>query len=246
MTDLHNGRNAAYAVGYLLLALLGAGLLATTSDRDVGLLGGLLLLVVAAGGLVLVGHDAWFVRHRPGVSVATAPSGVRATAFVRSGVPTVMSAVMPALLAAWAVVGCVVADAPAARVILALVALGFASPLVAVARGRVVPGGLYLTPAGVEQRKEAVSWSISWDELAGAVPSEPLALTLAGPPPQPVVRTRWLWQREPTAPAGVVAVDSRYLAEDPVVVVGVVARCIVDPALRQRMGSDEVVAEIRR
>ena len=43
-----------------------------------------------------------------------------------------------------------------------------------------------------------------------------------------------------------VAVDSRYLAEDPVVVVGVVARCIVDPALRQRMGSDEVVAEIRR
>jgi hypothetical protein len=157
-----------------------------------------------------------------------------------------MSVVLPVLLALWALGGSlVVADDVAARVVLLLVAVASATPLVGVVLGRVAPGGLYLTPAGLEQRREAVSWSVPWDHVAGVVPGEPLALTLAGPPPVPVVRTRWLWQREPTGPGGGIAVDSRYLAEDPTVVAELVARCIVDPALRARMGTPEVVAEIR-
>jgi hypothetical protein len=154
--------------------------------------------------------------------------------------------VVPVLLSLWALVCSVVADQVATRVILLLVAVGAATPLVAVLRGRVAAGGLYLTPAGIEQRKEAVSWSVPWEHVSGVVPGEPLALTLSGPPPQPVARTRWLWRREPTAPVGVLAVDGRYLAERPVVVAAVVGRCVADPAFRARMGTADVVAEIRR
>ena len=244
MRYARNGRNAAYGLGYLLLAALGAGLVGYTGDRLLGLLFGLLLLIVAAAGLVLVGFDTWYVRHRPGVTVATAPSGVPATAFPRSPVPTAMSVVVPVLLALWALAGSLLADDVAARVVLLLLAAGLATPLVAVVRGRVVPGGLYLTPTGVEQRKEAVSWSIPWDDLDGVVPGEPLALSLRAPAPERTVRTRLLWQREPRGLPGVVAVDSRYLAADPVVVAAVVGRCLADPAARARMGTPDVVDEI--
>lgn len=239
-----NGRNVGYALGYLLLALLGAGLVGYTGDRTSGLLFGVLLLLVAAAGFALVGFDTWFVRHRPGGTVSVAPSGVPATAFLRSSVPTALSGVVPALLALWAVLGCVLVDGPAAKVVLALLALGLASPLVALARGHVAAGGLYLTPAGIEQRKEAVSWSIPWEHLSGVVPGEPLALTLSGPAPEPEVRTRLLWQREPKGLPGVVAVDSRYLAADPVVIAAVIGRCLADPAVRSRMGTPDVVQEI--
>lgn len=244
MRYARNGRNAAYGLGYLLLAALGAGLLGYTGDRSLGLLLGLLLVVLAAAGLVLVGFDAWHVRHRPGVTLATAPSGAPATAFLRSPVPTTMSAVVPVLLALWATVGSLVVHQVAARVVLLLVALGLLTPLVAVLRGRVAPGGLYLTPGGIEQRKEAVSWSVPWSAVAGVVPGEPLALPLTGPSPEPTRRTRVLWQREPRGRPGVLAVDSRYLAADPVVIAAVVGRCVADPAARARMGTADVVEEI--
>jgi hypothetical protein len=246
MSDARNGRNLAYTLGYVLLALLGAALVGYAGDRTLGLVGGALLLLVAAGGFALVGFDGWYVRHRPGLETAEAPSGVPATAFLRSPVPFVLSVVVPVLLALWALAGSLVADQVATRVVLLVVAIGFATPLVAVVRGQVAPGGLYLTPSGIEQRKEAVSWSVPWEHVSGVVPGEPLALTLSGPAPQPVVRTRWLWRREPSAPAGVLAVDSRYLAERPVVVAELVARCVADPGVRARMGTPEVVAEIRR
>lgn len=245
MTNRRTGRNAAYGLGYLLLALLGAGLVAAAGDRTLGLLLGLLLLVIAGSGFVLVGFDWWYAGHRPGATTATAPSGRRATAFPRSPVPFTMSVVVPVLLALWALVGSLVADHLAARVVLLLLAVGLATPLLAVVRGRVAPGGLYLTAEGIEQRKEAVSWSLPWERVAGVVPGEPLALTLDGPAPEPVVRTRRLWQREPTGVPGALAVDSRYLAADPVVVAALVARCVADPALRPRMGTPEVLAEIR-
>lgn len=246
MDGARNGRNLAYALCYLVLAVLGVGLVAEAGDRALGLVGGTLLLVVAAAGLVLVGFDGWYVRHRPGLTTAQAPSGARATAFLRSPVPLVMSVAVPVVLALWAVAGSLVADRVAARVVLLLIALVLATPLVAVVRGRVAAGGLYLTPQGLEQRKEAVSWSVPWEHVSGVVPGEPLALTLSGPAPRPVVRTRWLWRREPSAPGGMLAVDSRYLSEPPVVVAELIARCVVDPALRARMGMPEVVAEIRR
>jgi hypothetical protein len=239
------GRNAAYGLGYLLLALLGAGLVASAADRTLGLLLGLLLLLIAASGGALVGFDWWYAGHRPGATTGTAPSGVPATAILRSPVPTAMSVAVPVALAVWALVGSLVADHLATRVVLLLVACGIATPLVAVVRGRVAPGGVYLTRQGIEQRKEAVSWSLPWDRVAGVVPGEPLALVLAGPAPDPVIRTRRLWRREPTGPAGVVAVDSRYLAEAPEVVAELVARCLVHPPLRERLGTPELLAEIR-
>jgi len=242
-TNARTGRNAVLGLCYLFLAALGAGLLAYAGDRDLGLMGGLLLLLLAASGFVLIGFDTWYVGHRPGVSLATAPSGVPATAFLRSRLPLVMSVAFCLLLVAWSVLGLAVAGGRIGFLVPAVVGL---APLAGLVLGRVSAGGLYLTPAGIEQRKEAVSWSLPWDHVAGVVPGEPLALTLSGPPPEPVYRTRWLWRREPTAPPGVLAVDSRYLAEDPVVVAELVARCIVDPGLRARMGSPEVVAELRR
>lgn len=240
------GRNAAYAVGYAALAALAAVVLATAADRLLGLLSGLLLLVIAAAGLAMVGFELWYPRHRPGAVLAPAPSGAMATAFPRSRVPTTMSVLVPAVLASWAVLGCVLAAAdgrPVTAVVLALLAAGVATPLVAVVRGQVAPGGLYLTPAGIEHRKEAVTWSIPWADVTGVVPGAPLAI-LRTAAPQPHATTRALWQREPTGPAGVQAVDSRYLAEDPVVVAGVVARCIAHPEQRARMGTAAAVAEV--
>jgi hypothetical protein len=245
MTHPRTRRNAAYGLGYLLLGAVGAGLVGYTGDRTPGLLLGLLLLPLAVLGLVLVGFDSWYVRHRPGVTVATAPSGRPATAFLRSPVPTAMSAATPALLALWSLLGCVLADGPVARVLLALLAVGLATPLVAVVRGRVAPGGLFLTSEGIEHRKEAVTWSVPWDDVSGVVPGEPLALTVRGAPAEQRT-TRVLWRREVRAPGGAVGVDSRYLAADPVVIAAVVARCIADPALRARMGTEGAVAEIGR
>lgn len=238
--DRRTGRNAAYGLGYLFLALLGAGMVGYEGGRDLGLMFGLLLLLVAAGGFVLVGFDWWYAGHRPGVSTATAPSGRPATAFLRSRVPVAMSVVTPVLLVAWSVVGLAVTGSW----LFLLPAALFASPLVAVVRGRIAPGGLFLTPEGIEERKEAVSWSLPWEHVAGVVPGEPLAVTLSGPAPERTVRTRWLWQREPRGLPGVLAVDSRYLAADPVVVAAVIGRCVADPAIRARMGTAEVVEEI--
>ena len=239
-------RNVALGVGYLALAALGVALLATAADRLLGLLSGILLLLVAVAGFVLVGFDAWYPRHRAGVVVAAAPSGAVATAFPRSKVPMAMSTVLPAALAAWGVLGCILAaaaDEPVAAVVLALVAVGVATPLVAVVRGQVAPGGLYLTPAGIEHRKEAVTWSLRWEDVTGVVPGAPLAV-LRTTAPQLRTTTRVLWQREPSGPPGVQAVDSRYLAEDDVVVAAVIARCIAHPEQRARMGTEAAVAEI--
>jgi hypothetical protein len=241
------GRNLALGVAYLLLAVLGVALLRYAGDRLAGALAGALLLLLAVAGLVLVGFDSWYVGHRPGVRLAPAPSGAPATAFPRSPLPTVMSAVLPAALAVWALTGCVLAASsgrPLAAVVLGLLGIGVATPLVAAVRGRVAAGGLYLTATGVEHRKEAVTWAIPWEEVTGVVPGDPLALTLRGGAPEHHATTRVLWQREISGPPGTQGVDSRYLAEDPGIVAAVIARCLVEPDLRGRMGTESAVAEI--
>lgn len=244
MSDRRTGRNLAYGLIYLALAALGALLLAYADGESPALLSGLLLLLVSAAGFVLVGFDWWYPRHRAGVALATAPSGQPATAFPRSPVPTVMSTALPLLLAAWAGLGVLIVDGAAARVVLAALALLFLWPLAPVVMGRVAPGGLYLTPAGIEHRKEAVTWSLGWDQVTGAVPGEPLAVTLSGPAPARTASTRVLWQREPDSPPGVLALDSRYLAADATVIAAVVARCVAQPELRARLGTPESVREV--
>lgn len=244
MSSRRTGRAIAYGLIYLALAALGALLLAYADGEALAVLSGLLLLLLAGAGGVLVAFDWWSPAHRAGVALATAPSGQPATAFVRSPVPTVMSTLLPSLLAAWAALGVVLAGSPAARVVLAAVALLLLWPVVPVVRGRIAPGGLYLTPTGIEQRKEAVTWSVSWAQVSGAVPGEPLAVTLNGPAPAPAATTRVLWRREPDSPPGVLAVDSRYLAADPTVIAAVVTRCVAQPDLRARLGTPESVREV--
>lgn len=239
-------RNALLAACYLGLGALGLGLLAYAADGLLGLLAGVLLLLLAVSGLLLIVFDSAYPRRRPGAKTGTAPSGAPATVFTRSPVVVVLSTLVPAALAGWAVLGCVLAAGrgqTTASVVLGLVAVGLATPLVAVVRGRVAAGGLYLTPAGVEHRKESVSWSVPWDDVTGVVPGEPLALLVRA---QPRLRTstRVLWQREPTGPRGTVAVDSRYLAADSRVIAAVVARCVAEPAHRRRLGTQESLAEI--
>ncbi|WP_435744555.1 hypothetical protein [Nocardioides sp. SYSU DS0663] len=239
-------RNLVLGGCYVALAALGALLVVEAGDRLLGLLSGLLLLLVAAAGLALVCFDSWYVTHRPGPRVGTAPSGLPATVVARSPVPTVLSAVVPALLAGWALLGCVLAageERPVAAVVLGLLAALLASPLLAVARRQVSAGGLWLTAAGIEHRKEGVGWSVPWEDVTGAVPGEPLAV-LVRAQPRLQRTTRLLWQREPAAPAGALAVDSRYLAADPAAVAAVVARCVAEPGQRARMGTPEAVRQI--
>ena len=44
-------------------------------------------------------------------------------------------------------------------------ALVFLWPVAVLPAGRIKPGGLWLTPDGLEYRKEAVSWTLAWSDL---------------------------------------------------------------------------------
>ena len=56
--------------------------------------------------------------------------------------------------------------------VLVALAVVFLWAVAVVPSGRCKPGGLWLTPDGLEYRKEAVSWTLAWSDLDGIDPAE--------------------------------------------------------------------------
>ena len=96
-------------------------------------------------------------------------------------------------------------------------ALVFLWPVAVLPAGRIKPGGLWLTPDGLEYRKEAVSWTLAWSDLEGidrtgsavqkgvlphasglgVAAVEPLVLALRPGARLEVLRSVWwVWSRE--------------------------------------------------
>lgn len=236
-------RAAAIGLVYLAIAALGVGGLSTSSTQE--LLGGrgllvVLLLVVGLAGLARAVHGWWFARHRPGAVLGTSPSGLPAVVLRRSRFRTVTSvAVTGALCAASAITAAgLVGDRPGWAALCALVAVVLLWPLVPVVAGRVHVGGLYLTAQGIEHVRDAVSWTMRWDQVAGASPREPLGLVLeAGQQPERTRRVRWVWDREVSAPDGTVGVECRSLAIDAVLVAAAVNTAVGFPQRRAELGT---------
>ena len=80
----------------------------------------------------------------------------------------VLSVLGTAFLAAWSGLLAVVLYGhghPVWASLSVLFALVLLWPLAVAAAGKVKVGGLWLTPAGLEYRKEAVSWAMPWSDL---------------------------------------------------------------------------------
>ena len=125
-----------------------------------------------------------FDRCRPGPVLSTAPTGAPAMFFRRSPFMTVVSVVFCLAFAVWAGALAVVlyghghgvwasVPAPLAGVLL--------WPVAVLLTGRIKPGGLWLTPVGLEYRKEAVSWTLPWPDVDRIDPAEPGVQTGALP-----------------------------------------------------------------
>lgn len=258
-----------FGVTYLLMAAFGvAGLgtvrdAASTEDRLVALFAGSLFALIGALGLLLLLFVPVHARLRPAAGRAVAPSGAPALYFRRSPFLLVVSLVFCLGLGAWL--------AAAAVVLVGYGQVGWAVPpgvcapvllwpVVVATTGRVVPGGLWLTPSGLEYRKEAVSWTVAWSALRGVEhPADaltdvdvlpranrrgvaavaPVVLSLReGCGPEVRWVTRWAWHRECRAPRGMLCVDCVDLAGGPTVIAETIGRCLAYPGFRTHLGTE--------
>jgi hypothetical protein len=263
------GLQLLFGVGYVVIGAIGVALLQfRPSGPEAGtgrwfvLFPGMLLVLVAAGGLVLVAFVVLFARFRPGPVVGTAPSGAPATFFRRSAFLPVMSVVMTVALASLLGAVAVVAHAHAHDVAAVLLVFGavalLAFVVVPVVAGRIAIGGLWLTPAGVEYRRDAAGWALSWSELqhvehrpqqwtvVGALPStggrvvpvEPVVLRLALGVRVPVHRTvRGMWNRECRMPQDMVCIDCFDLAGGAPMIAEAIDHYLLFPELRDHLGT---------
>jgi hypothetical protein len=256
-----------FASGYALLGLIGLSGLVWPSDRStadwyVGVFFGSLLLPIGVGGLVLLLFISLFDRVRPGPVVDTAPSGAAAMFFRRSSFMVVLNVLIPLGLAVWlGALGYVLHtnghDVWAA--VVALCALYLLWPVAVACLGRVRPGGLWLTPLGLEYRRDAAGWTLAWSELDGVeprpeewtvigvlprtggrpVPVEPVVLRLGLGVRVAVQRTvRFMWNYECRMPDDLVCVDCFDLAGGSVLIARTIERCLTDPRFREQLGSE--------
>lgn len=236
----HLVRGAGYA-GFVVIGVLGVFFVASGEiDRPVAGWFFVLLGMLGIVGLVGVGQQAWFVRNRPGVALGAAPSGRPATVVLRSAFTTGMSIAVSGALAVFfaAATGALLVAGSGWLALTGLMTAILVWPLVPAARGQVRAGGLYLTTEGIEHRRDAVLWSLPWSAVTGAVPGEPVALVLDGRPGvETTSTTRWVWNREPRAPSGVVGVDCRTLGLDGVLVAAALNTALAHPERRADLGT---------
>lgn len=239
-------RNVLYALGYAGLALLGAGI---ASIGEVGaVVFGSLLLLVAGAGFVMVGLDQRLLVRTPAVEVGTAPSGAAALVFRYSRAPVLMQALGTPVVIVWCWGSAVLAASaghPGWAWLLALIGLGLAVPLVPLARGQIVTGGLYLTSTGVEHRHEGTGWAVRWDAVDAVTHVDWVVLDLTGPVErQDTTTVVWRRDRRYLALPRLVAFPARHLAGGPATVVTVIERCLRDPATRSTLTHGYVVDQV--
>jgi hypothetical protein len=230
------------------MGVLGAALLWQWGQPSVIFLGAL-LLIVAVSGVAWLLLGAWFERHRPGPTLATAPSGAAATFFPRSRFVIVMGVLLSSALGGWllAVAAAAYLGGHPGWALFALV-LGLVSfaPVAVAAAGKIRAGGLWLTRSGIEYRNEATSWSVPWSGVRHVVAEEPVRLRLEhGSAPAVRRSVRWIWNREPVAPEGSVGIDTSFLAGGAPRVLAVLAHYLDDPPLREQLGTPDSLTAVR-
>ncbi len=233
-----------YVVGQALVALVGIGI-ATGALREASTAGvvlGLFLLGVAVVSLLATVLELVHGRGAHGALTGTTPNGTPATVFPRAGWVTLVNAGFLLATGGCLVAGGVVAFAGAQRalaVVLLLLGAALLSLLVPLAAGRVPAGGLYLTPQGVLSVKDGTWWRVRWEEIAGVVPQEPLAVvTSDGATPERGRTAPSFWRSEIKASDGVLGVQTRYLSEDADTVAFVLLAYLERPDLRAQLGTE--------
>lgn len=242
--------NAFLTISYVFLAVLGTGIVVLGGVAAVMI--GSFLLLVAAGGFVMVGFDTYLPRHRPAVEVGTAPSGAAAMVFPYPSVALVLPVFWTAALLVWAVVGALLslrADAPIGVWLLGLLAALLLWPLVELLRGTIAVGGLYLTSAGLEYRHEGIGWSTPWESISAAGPVEShhsrdsLMVVLTSWPERHDT-TRVVWRREVRLDKPVMVVPAQYIAGGATVIADVLQRCVRLPQTRAELAQHYIVDQV--
>jgi hypothetical protein len=125
-------------------------------------------------------------------------------------------------------------------VVLLVLGVVVLSMLVPVLLGRVPAGGVHLTEQGVTSAKDGSWWRLDWDDVAGVVPGEPLAVVLRdGARPARGRTAPSAWRSEVRAPEGVLAIQTRYLAVDAGTVAFLLLAYRDRPDLRALLGTPE-------
>ena len=258
-------KRIGWGVGYALMAAF--GVVGTyVAAGTVAALPAALLALIGAGGLAMVSFIRWFDRHRPAPVLAVAPSGAQGTFFRRSRFMIGFSVLCTLGLAGWT--GALAAalfrlghDVTAIAVTTLTVLLLW--PPAMAALGKVKPGGLWLTPFGLEHRQESTSWAVSWADLAaverhptqrvvppaaglGAAAIQPVRLDLqAGGYPAVKRTTRWVWDREIREGRGALVVDAYDLAGGPAMIATAIEHYLAYPRLRGHLGTVRSLPRLR-
>ncbi|HVH22236.1 MAG TPA: hypothetical protein VNA11_07250 [Pseudonocardia sp.] len=250
-------KRIGWGVGYALMAAF--GVVGTyVAAGTVAALPAALLALIGAGGLAMVSFIRWFDRHRPAPVLAVAPSGAQGTFFSRSRFMIGFSVLCTLGLAGWtgalALVLYRLGHDVTAMLVTALTVL-LLWPAAVAALGKVKPGGLWLTPFGLEHRQESTSWAVSWADLAAVerhptqrmVPPpsslgaaiQPVRLDLqAGGFPAIQRTTRWTWDREVREPGQeALVVDAYDLAGGPAMIAIAIEHYLAYPRLRGHLGT---------
>jgi len=181
----------------------------------------------------------WWSRRRPGrPCLGTAPSGAAATAIPRSRAALVTPLAMVIGQTAWLVIMATLSTGlwwlSAGFVLLAVPS---AMRLVPVLLGRARPGGLYLTPSGLEHAWGVRTTIYPWDQVA--VCATDVSFRLCGHPGSDTRSFPFDIPADATdrAPRGEPPTPMAYLALDPRSAVDLIAMYRARPHLRAHLGT---------
>ncbi|GGM89920.1 hypothetical protein GCM10009721_14070 [Terrabacter tumescens] len=203
-------------------------------------------LVAGTFGMTVAGAVAWVVEavtrwwwstRRPGhLVVADAPSGVAATAVLRSRASLVTPFALAVVAPAWCVLMVVVtASVPWVAILFGLLALVACARLAPFVLGRVAAGGVYLTPSGIELRRGVRTARVRW-EAVQARPDD-LAHGLAGGSEERSFPVDVPLDVTDQPLPGRVPVPVAYLWLRPDALADLIGWYAVQPALRQHLGT---------
>jgi hypothetical protein len=230
-----------FAVGHVLLAGIGVALLG--GREEIAVFAGVLLLIMAVNGSVIVAFATSYDRHRPQPRLAVAPSGEQATFYPRSRFAVAMPLVLIVALTGWLAAIAITVwrnGFPGWSGFWGLLALYLFAALPLALGGRVRAGGLWLTRSGVQHRDLAVSWAVPWSGVLGVAAGEPIGLTLRAGAAVSVHRAvRWYWQPKPRPSEFQLGFGCTYLAGGNAEITAALQHYLDEPAARERLGTPQ-------
>lgn len=222
------------------------GFVASVRDAQ----GGAAVIFGFIGAIGIIGLPALVLevlwrRSRPWVSVGQGSDGQPATTALFAPWTVVIGVAAIAAFVAAAIAIAVLAVRDANWLfgpLFAALGLWLGSYLIPVVSGRVTPGGVYLTPSGIEHRRYGTWWRVAWEDIIGAAPNEPVGILMTdGARPARGRTTPWGWRGDVKFPAGVPAgllgIQTRYLSVDHTLLARIITNCIEQPELRQELGT---------